>query len=342
LRLLLIIFVSFCLGSCANTNIKKVDFLRIGYLLNITHAVPMVGLEASSFSEVQESYFFAGGHLMDALLTNNVDLAYLGPGPYLNALHKGVKLRLLAVSAYGANSLILADHYNPDEIYEIKKIAVPQLGNTQDLLARLLVKRLRERNKHLEVFSKELKDVKKLEKIKISSNVEFIPVNPAELETAFYIKAVDSALVVEPWGTLLESKGLISVNIASRLASRSIVEELDSNKDTVVKDIMDYINKYPTTLLVTKEDFYQMNKERVDRFMQEQNKVLSEIKQNKKAAVALIKKHLETRTKKNFMEDFLMSSYLKVKFSDELDKKYLESLVEVAKDAKYFRREIQL
>lgn len=338
----MIICIFFFLGSCANTKIRKVDYLRLGYLLNITHAVPIVGLEAAAFSEVQENYFFAGGHLMDALLTNSVDIAYLGPGPYLNALHKGVKLRLLAVSAYGANSLILADHYNPDEVYEIKKIAVPQLGNTQDLLAKIFVKKLRERNKHLEVFSKELKGIKEIEKIRIAKKIEFIPVNPAELETAFYIKAVDSALVVEPWGTLLESKGLISVNTASRFASKSIVEELDSNKDTVVKDIIDYINKYPTTLLVVKEDFYQMNKERVERFLQEQNKVLSEIKQNKKAAVSLIKDHLESKTKKSFMEDFLMSSFLKVKFTDELDKKYLENLVQVAKDAKYFRRDIKL
>lgn len=308
----------------------------------MTHAVPIVGLEAGSFSEVQESYFVAGGHLIDALLTNNVDIAYLGPGPYLNALHKGVKLRLLAVSATGANSLILADHYDPDEIYEIKKIAVPQLGNTQDLLAKLFVKKLRERNKHLEVFSKELKDIKEIEKIKIANKIEFIPVNPAELETAFYIKAVDSALVVEPWGTLLESKGLISVNMASRLASRSIVEVLDSNKDTVVKDIMNQINKYPTTLLVTKEEFYQMNKERVERFLEEQNEVLAKIKQNKQAAVSLIKNHLEAKTKKNFVEDFLMSSFLKVKFNDELDKKHLESLVQVAQEAKYFRRDIKL
>lgn len=330
------------LSSCAKTQVQKVDHLRLGYLLNMTHAVPIVGLETESFTETEGQFFMSGGYLLNALLTNNVDIAYIGPGPYLNALNKGVKLKLLAVSSIGANSLILAENYDLKETYVIKKLAVPQLGNTQDLLAKILVKKISARNNRVKMFSKEMKDLIDSEKIRISKKLDYIPVSPAELEMAFYTKAIDSALVAEPWGTMLESKGLVNLSTHLSFGPRDMVEELDGAGDNGLKDTLKLINKYPATLLVVKEEFYKVNQARVDTFVIEQNEVLAAIQEESNSAVALVKSHLENKTKKSFGEAFLLSSFSKVKFSDKLDKTRLQELANIAREVKYFRKDLIL
>lgn len=338
----LFLVLTLILSSCSRLQVQKVDHLRLGYLLNMTHAVPIVGLETSSFTETEGQFFTSGGFLLNTLLTNNTDLAYIGPGPYLNALNKGVKLKLLAVSAIGANSLILADSYDPKKVYEIKNLAVPQFGNTQDLLAKILVKKITARNHRVQIFGKDLKEAADSERIRISKKLQYIAVNPAELETAFYTHAIDSALVAEPWGTMLESKGLVNLQTVLSMAPRNIVEELEATNDNGLKDLLKKLNDYPATLLVTKEEFYKLNKTRVDDFVQEQNSVLESIRSNKEATVAVVKKHLEQKTKKTFADTFLLSSFSKVKFSDHLDKTKLQDLYQIARDVKYFRKDITL
>ena len=340
LKTIILAMAVFLLSSCANTQIREVDHLRLGYLLNMTHAVPIVGLETKSFKETEGQFFMSGGYLLNALLTNNVDIAYIGPGPYLNALNKGVKLKLLALSAIGANSLILSENYDPSKTYKIRKLAVPQLGNTQDLLAKILVKKISARNNRAKIFSSEMKELKR--SIKISKKLDYIPVNPAELEMAFYTEAIDAALVAEPWGTLLESKGLINLATCLSFGPRNIVEELDAVNDNGLRDTLKLINNYPAALLVVKEEFYQMNKARVDNFMAEQNEILAAIQVKADSAVTVIKAHLEDKTKKSFGEAFLASSFSKVKFSDHLDKSKLEDLAQIAREVKYFRKDLVL
>lgn len=330
------------LSSCANTRIQKVDNLRLGYLLNMTHAVPIVGLETGSFTDTEGQFFMSGGYLLNALLTNNVDIAYVGPGPYLNALNKGVKLKLLALSSVGANSLILAEDYDPKKTYEIKKLAVPQLGNTQDLLAKILMKKISARNNRVKMFSKDMKDLVGSEKIRVSKKLDYIPVSPAELETAFYTKAIDSALVAEPWGTLLESKGLVNISTHLSFGPRDMVEELDGANDNGLKDILKLINDYPAAVLVVKEEFYEVNKELVEKFIEEQDMVLSAIQGKEQVAVSIVKTHLEDKTKKGFGTSFLASSFSKVKFSNDLDKTKLQDLANIAREVKYFRKDLVL
>lgn len=308
----------------------------------MTHAVPIVGLETRSFTETTGQFFMSGGYLLNALLTNNIDLAYIGPGPYLNALNKGVKLKVLALSSTGANSLILSDKFDENKSYYIERIAVPQLGNTQDLLAKILVKKIKARNNRVQIFSGHMADLKAYEKIRISDKLEYIQVNPAELETAFYTEAIDSALVAEPWGTLLESKGYVNLHSFLSSAPRNMIEELDASGDNGLIDLLGDINKFPAALLVVKEDFYNLNQKRVDRFLQEQNIVLNAIKKNNEIAITIIKTHLEDLTKKDFAKDFLVNSFAKVNFPDQLDKKKLEKLAKISYQSNYFRKELNL
>lgn len=183
------ILALFFLVSCSSNNKPKFrKKVNMGYILNITHAIPIIALEKKLFKEELNDYHFSsGGYLLNSLITENIDAAFIGPGPYINALDKGVKLKLLGSYAYGANSIILSKKFQAKDLNEIKnlKMAVPQFGNTQDLLAKM--------------FLDELTD-------------EYIAISPAELEFAFFTESVDAALVSEPWASILTKNGLVNGN----------------------------------------------------------------------------------------------------------------------------------
>ncbi len=274
------------LSACSKPVVHDASKLRLGYLLNITHAVPIIGIEQSSLTNIEHQYFLTGTHVVDALITGNVDLAYFGPGPWINAVSKGIDLVLLKVVAYGANSLVLAK-----PVEQVRKVGVPQYGNTQDLVARILFK-------------------------KLNQKVEFIAINTAEMEMAFFTHDIDAAVVPEPWGTVLKHKpGLRAV---------SVVKGID-------------LDLYPATMLIAERGFYMAHKAQVDKFISEQDSVLDWIRANSVEAKSLVKKHLEVNTKKVFKDADINDSYAKVRFDSHIDEALMEEMRQAAIDARYSR-----
>jgi NitT/TauT family transport system substrate-binding protein len=77
---------------------------------------------------------------MEAVFAGSIDLAYVGPSPALNAYvrSKGEEVRVVAGAADGGAALVVHEGdklANPGD-FRGKKIATPQLGNTQDVSAR--------------------------------------------------------------------------------------------------------------------------------------------------------------------------------------------------------------
>lgn len=309
-KLVAFILLIFLCTACNSTKELKTNKIRLGYLLNITHAVPIVGIESGKFSNIEPYHFAAGGTLLSSLISKNLDLAYIGPGPVINALAKRIDIEILSASAYGANSFILArESQTQNKNFIIKKIAVPQFGNTQDLLAKMLVS---------EIKSGKFTN-KDLNELNFAEEIEYIAVNPAELETAFFIGNIDAALVSEPWGTLLEAKGFTNAN-----------------------QLLAHINSYPTTLLVVRKEFYASHKAEIERFLEADAEIKSLLINQKATTIQLIKKQLEEKTKKKFEDQMLITSLNKVVFSKDLDKQKLNELSQIAFDAKYFRHRFNL
>ena len=179
----LLVFVSY---SCALKNKSNSEqALRLGFMPNITHAAALVGIEKKIFQEELGSDvkftpvdFIVGNSIIDAFITNQLDAAYVGPGPFINALDKGVPLKLLSDSAYAGTLLVGAK--NVLDIKPGMKIAVPQYGNTQDLILRLF-----------------------LRKKGLSEKVKIIAIPPQDTGTAFYSMSIDAACLPEPWGSIL-------------------------------------------------------------------------------------------------------------------------------------------
>ncbi|MFD7427855.1 aliphatic sulfonate ABC transporter substrate-binding protein [Streptomyces sp. NPDC059818] len=118
------------------------DTVKIGYFPNLTHATALVGIQEGIIAkelgatEVKPSTFNAGPSEIEALNAGSIDIGFIGPSPSINGFTKsrGKSLRIIGGSASGGVKLVV----NPEKIKTLddlkgKKIATPQLGNTQDV-----------------------------------------------------------------------------------------------------------------------------------------------------------------------------------------------------------------
>ncbi|PYK66035.1 MAG: hypothetical protein DME50_06875 [Verrucomicrobia bacterium] len=126
--------------------------IRVGHFPNITHAQ---GLVAHGLSRQGKGWFEqrlgpgtkiewfiynAGPSAMEAIFAKSIDLTYVGSGPALNAYTKsnGEEIRLIAGAANGGAGLAVqpGQNFKTPADFRGKKIATPQLGNTQDISCR--------------------------------------------------------------------------------------------------------------------------------------------------------------------------------------------------------------
>ncbi|MEU5086262.1 aliphatic sulfonate ABC transporter substrate-binding protein [Streptomyces sp. NPDC021356] len=118
------------------------DSVKIGYFGNVTHATALVGVQKGFFqkslgaTKAKYQVFNAGPSEIEALNSGSIDIGWIGPSPAINGYTKsdGKNLRIIAGSASGGVKLVV----NPAKIKSLKdvkgkKIATPQLGNTQDV-----------------------------------------------------------------------------------------------------------------------------------------------------------------------------------------------------------------
>ncbi|MFI6104229.1 aliphatic sulfonate ABC transporter substrate-binding protein [Streptomyces sp. NPDC051310] len=116
--------------------------VRIGYFPNLTHATALVGVQEGLIQKelggttIKPSTFNAGPSEIEALNAGSIDIGFIGPSPAINGYtkSKGKNLRIISGSASGGVKLVV----DPAKIKSLddvkgKRIATPQLGNTQDV-----------------------------------------------------------------------------------------------------------------------------------------------------------------------------------------------------------------
>jgi NitT/TauT family transport system substrate-binding protein len=170
--------------------------LRLGYFPNITHSQPIVGLAQGTFAQElgpnvkldMSKTFNAGPSAMEALLAGAIDATYVGPGPATNAFIRSEgALRIVAGATSGGALLIVRPDagINEPEDFSGKKIASPQLGNTQDVALRswLLDNGLGAKES--------------------GGDVEVVPTQNPDTLNLFKQGDIDGAWVPEPWATRL-------------------------------------------------------------------------------------------------------------------------------------------
>jgi len=197
-----------CAGQSKATT-SGIVTLRLGYYANLTHAPAILGLEDGIFAKALGSHvrldtktFNAGPAAVEALFAGAVDATFLGPSPAINAFQKsgGKAIRIVAGSTSGGAALVVKPTITSSADLRRRKIATPQLGNTQDVALRSWLKR------------QGLKTTQEG-----GGDVSVLPQDNAQTLDAFRAGRIDGAWVPEPWASRLvvEGGGKILVDEAS-------------------------------------------------------------------------------------------------------------------------------
>jgi NitT/TauT family transport system substrate-binding protein len=229
------------------------DTIRVGHFPNVTH---VQGLVAHHLSRTGRGWFEqrlgpdvkiewyiynAGPSAMEAILADSIDLTYVGPSPALNAYTKsnGEEIRIVAAAAAGGAALVVQPDSGLKEPahFRGKKIATPQLGNTQDIACRAWLS-----NGGLKITQ-------------TGGDAFIIPTpNPDQL-TLFKNKKLDAVWTVEPWVSRLErdagGKVLVEQSKDSITVLVSGVKFLKRKRDLAAKfvrahrELTDWILSHP-------------------------------------------------------------------------------------------------
>src|SRR4030081_1822965 len=174
--------------------------VRVGAFPNITHAQAMVGKANGWFekalgptAKIQWTSCSAGPSAIYALFSGAIDMTYVGPNPAITGYVRsnGEALRIVAGATSGGASLVVRNDsgIQKPEDFRGKKVASPQMGNTQDVALRAWL------------LAHGLKTIDK------GGDVQVIPMaNPDQL-TLFQKKELDAAWAPEPWATRLIKEG---------------------------------------------------------------------------------------------------------------------------------------
>lgn len=210
--------------------------LRIAYFPNIGHIVPIVGVEKNFFAghlgaqtAIETRLFDSGPQVIESLFADSVDVAYVGPGPAINGFLNSEEnnLQILSGAASGGASFIV--HPNSEiagaQDFANKKIAAPQIGNTQDVSLRHYL------------------NENGLQQAERGGNVIVYNISNPDIYTLFVKGEIDGAWVAEPWATILETE----------LGGTRIFSEEDLWPDRQFASVLligntDYAEKNPTAI----------------------------------------------------------------------------------------------
>jgi NitT/TauT family transport system substrate-binding protein len=260
--------------------------LRLGYFPNLTHAQALYARASGEFEQkigvrIKWTAFNAGPTAIESLFANAVDATFVGPSPTVNGFIKsrGEKFVIVAGSASGGAGLVVRKDsgIHSEKDFADKTIATPQLGNTQDVAARVWLAdkgyRLRERG----------------------GNVSLVPLSNPDQLTLFKKKQVDGAWTVEPWLARLEIEG----------GGEVFLEE---------KSLWP-AGKYVTTHLVVSRTFLADNQETMRKLIAALVEVTERINSDKTAAAVVLNEELKKETGKALKDEVIQKAMTRVEFT---------------------------
>jgi NitT/TauT family transport system substrate-binding protein len=125
---------------------QKLAEVNIGYFPNVTHAPGLVADAEGKLTDrfgalgakVNTKSFNAGPDVIQAILSGSLDISYIGPNPTVTAYiqSQGKGIRVIAGSTSGGAALVVKPEITSVEQLKGRKLATPQLGNTQDIALR--------------------------------------------------------------------------------------------------------------------------------------------------------------------------------------------------------------
>ena len=135
-------------GSSSSGSGSAPVTLRLGLLANITHAPALVGIQKGFFTKnlgsnkLTTTVYNSGTQETTAILAGQLDAAYVGPNPAINAFQKsgGSAIKIISGAATGGASVVVKPSITSAAGLKGKTVDTPSLGNTQDVAVRYWLK----------------------------------------------------------------------------------------------------------------------------------------------------------------------------------------------------------
>ena len=295
--------VSTSTGGAGSSSKGKVT-LRLGYFPNVTHATALVGVEKGIFTDklgpnvkLELQTFNAGGKAIEALFADAIDATYVGPNPAINGYVKshGEALRIVSGATSGGAFLVVKPTINSAADLKGKKLASPQLGNTQDVALRAWLKK--------QGLATDTSG---------GGDVSILPQENAATLDAFKAGAIDGAWVPEPWATRLIQDG----------GGKVLVAESDLWPE----------GKYVTTHLVVATKFLNAHPDVVKRLLEGQVAANDFVNANPAAAQKLANDQIEKLTQKRLSDALIAASWKNLTFTDDPIASSLQTSANAATD----------
>jgi len=208
--------------------------LRVAFFPNIGHAIPIVGIERGIFEDnlgnatkIEQKLFDSGPQVIETLFAKSIDLAYVGPGPAINGFLKSENqdVVILSGAATGGASFIVHPNSQINSVDDFagKRIAAPQIGNSQDVSLRNYLS-----ENGLKPYQK-------------GGTVIVLNIPNPDIYTLFTKGEIDAAWIPEPWATIL-------------------VQELNGKRLFYEEELWPE-NKFASVLLIGRQEYVAANPE---------------------------------------------------------------------------------
>ncbi|MBI1289911.1 PhnD/SsuA/transferrin family substrate-binding protein [bacterium] len=302
-----------CGGEKTEDGGKKPTF-TMGYFPNVTHAQALVGIQRGDFEKAlgpdvafKAVPFNAGPSVIEAIYAGQLDVAYVGPSPAINGFLKsdGKEVRLIAGSA--ENGIVIVGNKKRGiaklEDLKGKKIATPQLANTQDISARHYIT--------AKLGSKLGRG---------AGETEVIPVANPDTMNLFEKDQLDAAWLPEPWASRLEEAGLVVV----------IAEE---------KDLWES-GRFALTSVVARAEFLEKHPDLVGKFLEAHIRITDELADDSARFVPEINAQIEKVSGKKLAESVLEKSLARCRFTVEPDLTSFERFFQKGKELGFYTQPV--
>jgi len=227
-----ILRLSILFAALVSSSVSGETKIRVGHFPNITHAQGVIAHALSRQgkgwfeqrlgpdTKIEWFVYNAGPSAMEAIFAKSIDLTYVGSGPALNAYTRsnGQEIRLIAGAANGGSGLVVQSdqNLNAPSDFRGKKIATPQLGNTQDISCRAWL------------IEGGLKITQ------LGGDAQVLPTQNPDQLGLFRGKRIDAVWTVEPWLSRLEQE-----------ASGKVIVEEKEVATTILVSSVKFLNEQP-------------------------------------------------------------------------------------------------
>lgn len=285
---ILLVFMFLFFGSLNLAQAGEKITIRAGHFPNVTHAQGVIGQLNGYFQKklgkgvlIDWKIFNAGPSAIEAIFAGELDLTYIGPNPAINGYIKsnGEALRIVCGATSGGAALVVRKDAGIKEINDFhgKRIATPQLGNTQDVAARAF----------LQENGFTLKEK--------GGDVEVIPLKNPDQLSMFLTKEIDAAWTVEPWVSRLvkEGNGKVFFDEATRWPK----------------------GEYVITHLIVNTKFLKNHPDLVKKWIEAHVELTDWINTNSEEAKKIMNEEIKNETGKFLAEDILANSLKRCKIT---------------------------